>query len=213
MPQFIKLRPEYKCHESEQKVAALLQRLPSHWFVVWGYYYKGPRGVVREGDFLVFNPSSGVLVLEAKGGVLRRNKKTGEWNTRSRTAPDVQLFREIQGVRDIIAKTGGAYKMPVKGVLACPDLFARSSSKDYQGLPRELLMDRRDLESFGLEMDRRLGRVIKIDPDEAEDLFRKAFVNDDDENSVDPKAVKETEKYLIKLMNSKSDEGSKSPHS
>ena len=58
MPQFIKLRPDYKCHESEQKVATLLQRLPSHWIVVWGYYYKGPRGIVREGDFLVFNPDT-----------------------------------------------------------------------------------------------------------------------------------------------------------
>ena len=56
MPQFIRLRPEYKCHESEQKVAALLRSLPAHWIVVWGYYYKGPKGVVREGDFLVLDP-------------------------------------------------------------------------------------------------------------------------------------------------------------
>ncbi|WDE96365.1 NERD domain-containing protein [Lentisphaera profundi] len=202
MPQFIRLRPEYKCHESEQKVATLLQRLPSHWIVVWGYYYKGPRGVSREGDFLVFNPDAGVLVIEAKGGVLRRNKKTGEWNTHGRTAPDSQLFREIQGVRDILARAGGSYKMVVKGVLACPDLCIQGKVNEYQGLPRELIMDRDDLESFVPQMDAKLGRIMKIGAGEAEKMFRKAFVSED-ESGVDPKSVKETDKYLTKLINSK----------
>ena len=202
MPQFIRLRPEYKCHESEQKVATLLERLPDHWIVVWGYYYKGPRGVAREGDFLVFNPDAGVLVLEAKGGVLRRNKKTGEWNTHNRTAPDAQLFREIQGVRDIFARAGGAYKMVVKGVLACPDLFIRGDYNEYQGLPRELIMDRKDLENFEPKMEKNLGHIMKLGAGEAEKLFRKAFVSEEG-ITVDPKSVKETDKYLTKLINSK----------
>jgi hypothetical protein len=202
MPQFIRLRPEYKCHESEQKVAALLRTLPEHWIVVWGYYYKGPKGVVREGDFLIFDPDKGVLVVEAKGGILKRNQKTGQWNTPSRTAPDAQLFREIMGVRDILGRAGGGRKLVVKGVLACPDLFIRGKGQDYEGLSRDLIMDRGDLESFKQKMHDVLGGFCKVGPQEAEKIFRKAFVKEE-EGGVDAKSFRETDKYLNKLIKSK----------
>ena len=56
-------RPSEKCDESEIKVANKLRRLSKRWTIRWGFYYVDNKGIRREGDFLIFDPMRGLLVL------------------------------------------------------------------------------------------------------------------------------------------------------
>ncbi len=72
-------RPSDRCDENEIKVARLLARLSKRWTIRWGFYYTDNKGVRREGDFLVFDPLHGLLVLEVKGHRFRQFAPTGAW--------------------------------------------------------------------------------------------------------------------------------------
>jgi hypothetical protein len=67
-------RPPAQCDETEFRVAQLLNRLSDDWLIRWGYYYDTD----REGDFLVFGPNGGLLVLEVKGAPMRKLATTGK---------------------------------------------------------------------------------------------------------------------------------------
>ena len=56
-------RPSEKCDETEIKVANKLRRLSKRWTIRWGFYYVDNKGIRREGDFLIFDPMHGLLVL------------------------------------------------------------------------------------------------------------------------------------------------------
>ena len=56
-------RPSENCDESEIKVANKLRRLSKRWTIRWGFYYVDNKGIRREGDFLIFDPLRGLLVL------------------------------------------------------------------------------------------------------------------------------------------------------
>ena len=56
-------RPSENCDESEIKVANKLRRLSKRWTIRWGFYYVDNKGIRREGDFLIFDPLHGLLVL------------------------------------------------------------------------------------------------------------------------------------------------------
>jgi hypothetical protein len=70
-------RPSEKCDESEIKVANKLRRLSKRWTIRWGFYYQDNKGIRREGDFLIFDPLHGILVLEVKGDRFRQFAPTG----------------------------------------------------------------------------------------------------------------------------------------
>jgi len=53
------------------------------WVIRWGFYYETD----REGDFIVLGPTGGVLVLEVKGGDLRKLSTAGRWEGSSRDHP------------------------------------------------------------------------------------------------------------------------------
>ena len=68
MARWIYQRPVDCCHPTELVVAKRLARLGDEWVIRWGFYYETD----REGDFIVLGPTGGVLVLEVKGGDLRK---------------------------------------------------------------------------------------------------------------------------------------------
>jgi hypothetical protein len=76
MAKWIYNRPLDCCDETELRIAKLLGRLPDDWIICWGFYY----GTDREGDFIILGPYGGVLVLEVKGGHLRKLGATGCWD-------------------------------------------------------------------------------------------------------------------------------------
>src|ERR1700674_5600457 len=73
MARWIYQRPIECCDPTELIVAKRLALLSDDWVVRWGFYYDSD----REGDFLILGPTGGVLVLEVKGGDLR--KLSAEW--------------------------------------------------------------------------------------------------------------------------------------
>jgi hypothetical protein len=72
-------RPVDCCHPTELVVAKRLARLGDEWVIRWGFYYETD----REGDFIVLGPTGGVLVLEVKGGDLRKLSTVGRWENSS----------------------------------------------------------------------------------------------------------------------------------
>ena len=68
MARWIYQRPIACCDSTELIVAKRLALLSDEWVIRWGFYYDSD----REGDFLILGPTGGVLVLEVKGGDLRK---------------------------------------------------------------------------------------------------------------------------------------------
>lgn len=143
MARWIYNRQAKDCPESEVKVARRLNRLPDNWTVRWGYFYDGD----REGDFLVLGPN-GLLVLEAKGGNLRRFSGTGRREDVSED-PLEQLFEEWKAVLAELRSDADGVPLPfVCKVLGLPDVPIPDDVEKYEGIPRELILDSRDLEDF-----------------------------------------------------------------
>src|SRR6056297_4043240 len=100
-------RPSECCDQSEIKVATKLRRLSKRWTIRWGFYYEDNKGVRREGDFLIFDPMHGLLVLEVKGFRLREFTPTGKWGgdpESNKDHPLYQLDEEFSGVLNALAE-------------------------------------------------------------------------------------------------------------
>ena len=170
-------RPSECCDESEVKVAYKLSRLSKRWTIRWGYYYKDNKGVRREGDFLIFDPLHGLLVLEVKGFRLRGFAPTGKWEGdpgKDKDHPLFQLDQEHAAVlKALAAAQPGWY--PVAKALCLPNEVIPEGQKTYQGIPRELIVDGRDLErfdsNFGRFFDDEKPRNIK----QHRDVFLRAY--------------------------------------
>ncbi len=170
-------RPSECCDESEVKVAYKLSRLSKRWTIRWGYYYKDNKGLRREGDFLIFDPLHGLLVLEVKGFRLRGFAPTGKWEGdpgKDKDHPLFQLDQEHAAVlKALAAAQPGWY--PVAKALCLPNEVIPEGQKTYQGIPRELIVDGRDLErfdsNFGRFFDDEKPRNIK----QHRDVFLQAY--------------------------------------
>jgi len=141
-------RPSECCDESEVKVATRLRRLSKRWTIRWGFYYEDNRGVRREGDFLIFDPLHGLLVLEVKGFRLRGFAPTGKWEgdpTKDGDHPLFQLDQEFAGVLKALEEVQPGWR-PVAKALCLPNEVIPEGQKTYQGIPREHFVDGRDLE-------------------------------------------------------------------
>ena len=140
-------RPEDCCDESEVKVATKLRRLSRRWTIRWGFYYEDNQGVRREGDFLIFDPLHGLLVLEVKGFRLRGFAPTGKWegDSDNKDHPLFQLDQEFSAVLRTLEKVKPGWR-PVAKALCLPREVIAEGQETYQGIPRELIVDGRDLE-------------------------------------------------------------------
>ena len=108
-------RPVDCCHPTELVVAKRLSRLGDEWVIRWGFYYETD----REGDFIVLGPTGGVLVLEVKGGHLRKLSTTGRWEGSSRDHPVVQLSAEWGSVIDALRESANGGDVPFVAKALC----------------------------------------------------------------------------------------------
>jgi hypothetical protein len=160
-------RPSECCDVSEVKVATKLRRLSKRWTIRWGFYYKDNKGVRREGDFLIFDPLHGLLVLEVKGFRLRGFAPTGKWEgdpTQNKDHPLYQLDQEFAAVLKALEEVKPGWR-PVAKALCLPNEVIPEGQQSYQGIPRESIVDGRDLERidsiFGRFFDDEKPRNIK----------------------------------------------------
>jgi hypothetical protein len=143
-------RPSEHCDEHEIKVAKLLARLGKRWTIRWGFYYTDNKGVRREGDFLIFDPLHGLLVLEVKGHRFRQFAPTGAWEgdpATNRDHPLFQLDQEHSGVIRALDEAEPGWH-PVGKALCLPNEFIPEGQATFQGIARDLIVDRRDLDRF-----------------------------------------------------------------
>ena len=174
MPQWIYTRPPEKCQATELKVAAILNKLPDTWIVRWGFFYKDDKNVTREGDFLVFGPDGGLLVLEAKT-ILKCFNGTGEWTSDSDN-PKIQLDAEWKGVLNELKNSCSLDQIPfVAKALAVPSESISDTIRFYQGIPRDELLDQRDLAHFTGSWHQIFNGQIKVPAALARASFLKTY--------------------------------------
>jgi len=142
MAKWVYNRPLDCCDETELRVAKLLARLPDEWVVRWGYYYEKD----REGDFLILGPHGGLLVLEVKGGQIRRLGSTGCWEGEARDHPVAQLCAEWRAVIDQLNAVARGRNYPfVAKALGLPDVLLPAGATAYKTIDRQLILDGNDL--------------------------------------------------------------------
>jgi hypothetical protein len=133
------------CHPTELAVAKRLARLDDEWVIRWGFYYETD----REGDFIILGATGGVLVLEVKGGDLRKLSTIGRWEGPSGDHPLTQLSAEWRAVIDALRESANDSSVPfVAKALCLPDVDIDPKMPSYREIDRNLLVDRGDLVSF-----------------------------------------------------------------
>lgn len=158
-------RPDADCAASEKKVfSAFAERLPKNWHV-----FHARRVVVPESeghplheceiDFIVVDPARGVLVLETKGGEIRREEFG--WTSTDRRGeaheirdPGVQAQSGARNLSRLIRQNGAFAQTYVRcgwGVIF-PDVTVRTSLG--ADLPRALVVDEHDLHDPAPALDR-----------------------------------------------------------
>ena len=142
MAKWVYNRPLDCCDETELRVAKLLARLPDEWIVRWGYYYERD----REGDFLILGPHGGLLVIEVKGGQIRRLGSTGCWEGEARDHPVAQLCAEWRAVIDQLNAVARGRNYPfVAKALGLPDVLLPAGATAYKTIDLQLILDGNDL--------------------------------------------------------------------
>ncbi len=170
-------RPEECCDESEVKVATKLRRLSKRWTIRWGFYYEDNNGVRREGDFLLFDPRHGLLVLEVKGFRLRGFAPTGKWEGdpgSNKDHPIYQLDQEFAAVLKALENVQPGWR-PVSKALCLPNEVIPEGQKTYQDIPRELIVDGRDLEKIDSIFGRFFGGEQPRNIEQHRDVFLQAY--------------------------------------
>src|SRR6202051_1860887 len=108
MARWIYQRPIECCDPTELIVAKRLALLSDGWVIRWGFYYDSD----REGDFLILGPTGGVLVLEVKGGELRKLATNGRWEGPDRAHPMNTLSAEWKAVLAQLQETADGKAVP-----------------------------------------------------------------------------------------------------
>src|SRR5215469_5297787 len=108
MARWIYQRPVDRCNLTELAVAKRLAHLDDQWVIRRGFYYETD----REGDFIILGPTGGVLVLEVKGGDLRKLSAIGRWEGPSGDHPVAQLSAEWRAVIDALRESANDGDVP-----------------------------------------------------------------------------------------------------
>ena len=145
MARWIYQRPVDRCNATELAVAKRLAHLDHEWTIRWGFYYETD----REGDFIILGQTGGVLVLEVKGGELRKLSTMGRWEGPSGDHPLAQLLAEWHAVIDALRESASGSDVPfVAKALCLPELDIDPKAASYKEIDRNLIVDRGDLASF-----------------------------------------------------------------
>jgi Nuclease-related domain/IstB-like ATP binding protein len=192
MARWIYQRPIECCNQTELLVAKRLALLSVAWVIRWGFYYDSD----REGDFLILGPT-GVLVLEVKGGQLRKLSTTGRWEGPQRDHPLAQLSAEWDAVLLRLQATANGKTMPfVAKALCLADQTVDRKTPVFKEIDRELIVDRGDLAAFETTWDRMFARRGYRVPEEERKVFLDTFAKD-----ISPKELKhfvtETDRILL----------------
>jgi hypothetical protein len=194
MARWIYQRPVDCCDSTELVVAKRLARLGDEWVIRWGFYYETD----REGDFIVLGPTGGVLVLEVKGGDLRKLSTNGRWEGSSRDHPVAQLSAEWRAVIDALRESANDSDLPfVVKALCLPDADIDPKIPSYKEIDRNLIVDRDDLTSFEVTWHRLFAnRHQKVSKKERK-TFLDAFAKD-----ISPKVIQhfisETDRIILR---------------
>jgi hypothetical protein len=170
-------RPSEKCDDTEIKVANKLRRLSKRWTIRWGFYYVDNKGIRREGDFLIFDPMHGLLVLEVKGDRFRQFAPNGRWEgdpEKDKDHPLYQLDQEYDGVLKALEQTEPGWR-PVAKALCLPNEVIPEGQKSWQGIPREMFVDGRDLERFDSIFARFFGEEPPRDIQKHREVFLETY--------------------------------------
>jgi hypothetical protein len=174
-------RPVECCDETEVIVAKRLALLSDEWVIRWGFYYDSD----REGDFLILGPT-GVLVLEVKGGGLRKLSTTGRWEGPDRDHPIAQLSAEWGAIIALLQETANGNGVPfVAKALCLADQTIDPKIPFFKGIDRDLIVDRRDLAAFEMTWRRLFARRGYPVPEKERKAFLDAFAED-----ISPKEIK-----------------------
>lgn len=161
--------------------AVLKRRLPADFTVLHGVRWlaRRPRRGVTDGeaDFLVIHGDWGILVLEVKGGGIRREGTTGRWYSTNRDGveneikdPFAQAQRSMYALRDKLADapTTNPFQYPLARAVWLPDCRVPSGHLGPD-IPRELVLDMDDLGDPTRAVERafahQLGANVGITPD------------------------------------------------
>src|SRR5271166_610442 len=145
MARWIYQRPLDCCNPTELAVAKRLARLAEEWVIRWGFYYQPG----REGDFLILGPTGGVLVLEVKGGDLRKLSTTGRWEGPNSDHPLAQLLAEWHAIIERLQERAAGNVVPfVAKALCLPNVDIGPKIPLYKEIDRNLIVDRGDLAAF-----------------------------------------------------------------
>jgi hypothetical protein len=193
MARWIYQRPFECCDQTELIVAKRLALLSDDWVVRWGFYYDSD----REGDFLILGPTGGVLVLEVKGGELRKLATNGRWEGPDRDHPMNQLSAEWKAVLAQLQEIAEGQAVPfVAKALCLAGLTIDPKISAYKEIDRNLIVDRGDLAAFETTWDRLFVSRGHANPEEERKVFLDSFAKD-----ISPKGIKHfvTETDLILL--------------
>jgi Uncharacterized conserved protein (DUF2075) len=193
MARWIYQRPVECCNEAELIVAKRLALLLDGWVIRWGFYYDSD----REGDFLILGPTGGVLVLEVKGGELRKLSTTGRWEGPDRDHPMAQLSAEWGAILARLQEAADGNAVPfVAKALCLADQTIDPKTPAYKEIDRNLIVDRGDLAAFEATWDRLFPRRHPV-PEEERKVFLDSFAKD-----ISPKEIKhfvgETDRILLR---------------
>lgn len=198
MALWIRHRPEEVCDLEELKVADALSVLSDDWVIRWGFFYRDNQGVNREGDFLVLGPHGGLMVIEVKSGTLDPYWGSGKWATATGDHPLIQLDAEwnfvVNEVRD---HRGDLPSLFVVKALALPGSVIASEWKDFHDIPREFILDKRELSDFPRAWDARFSKPNIFVDGRARQIFFDTFGKEST-----PKAIRhfvsETDRALMR---------------
>ncbi len=198
MARWIYNRPYDRCNETELEVARILDRLGDGWTVRWGFYYDGD----REGDFLILGPTGGALVLEVKGGDLRRFAGTGRWETASGDHPLTQVLAEWKAVLTRLEHVaGGNRTLYVSKAIGLPGIVIAPTLTEHAGIDRDLILDRRDLLDFVGAWNRRLFPKRQSISKEQRGDFEQAWLSEATADGA-TRFISETDRILLRHVQS-----------
>jgi hypothetical protein len=194
MARWIYQRPLDCCNPTELVVAKRLARLGDKWVIRWGFYYETD----REGDFVILGPTGGVLVLEVKGGDLRKLSTVGRWEGSNRDHPVVQLAAEWRAVIDALLQSANAKEVPfVAKALCLPDIDIDPKMPSYREIDRNLIVDRDDLVSFEATWRRLFAKRFQTITAKEREVFLETFAKEISPNAI-RHFISETERIILR---------------
>lgn len=161
-------RREFHDSKGEEKAFYALRSLPERVTVIHSFRWlhpgnqrqvKGEFPAQGEGDFVLFDPDQGLLVLEVKGGEVWCEH--GEWRQKNRRTgvvktiyPEEQAGNTVHRIRkDIVAREPSAERLLFCHAIWFPD-YAVSRAELPMNCPAEIVLDAEDLARVSGAIDR-----------------------------------------------------------